>query len=90
MLFRSAMAWMNIVYGFAGLRSDGEQLKLAPRLPERWKRLTFSIVYLGRVIRICMEGNKTSFRLEQGEPLALLIYDQPFTLTEDELIVLRA
>jgi len=85
-----AMAWMNIVYGFAGLRSDGEQLKFAPRLPGRWKRLTFSVVYRGRVIRIRMEEDKTSFRLEQGEPLALLIYDQPFTLTEDELIVLRA
>lgn len=82
-----AMAWMNIVYGFAGLRSDGEQLKFAPRLPERWKRLTFSVVYRGRVIRIRMEKDKTSFRLEQGEPLALLIYDQPFTLTENELMI---
>ncbi len=84
-----AMAWINIVYGFAGLRSDGEQLKFAPRLPDRWKRLTFSVVYRGRVIRICMEKDRTSFRLEQGEPLALLIYDQSFTLTENELMVSR-
>ena len=85
-----AMAWMNIVYGFAGLRSDGEQLKFAPRLPDRWERLTFSVVYRGRVIRIGMERDKTSFRLEQGEPFALLIYDQPFTLTDNELMVPRA
>lgn len=84
-----AMAWINIVYGFAGLRSDGEQLKFAPRLPQRWKTLTFSVMYRGRVIRICMEAARTSFRLEQGEPLTLLIYDQPFTLTENELTVPR-
>lgn len=31
------MAWANIVYGFAGLRSDDAQLRFAPRMPERWK-----------------------------------------------------
>ena len=84
-----AMAWLNIVYGFGGLRSDGPQLGFAPRLPQRWKRLTFSVVYRGRVIRICMEADRTSFRLEQGDPLKLLVYDRPFTLTEKELIVPR-
>ena len=84
-----AMAWINIVYGFAGLRSDGEQLRFAPRLPERWKRLRFSVMYRGRVIRICMEPDRTSFSLTQGDPLTLLIYDRPLTLTERELIVPR-
>ena len=84
-----AMAWINIVYGFAGLRSDGEQLRFAPRLPERWKRLRFSVLYRGRVIRICMEPGRTSFSLTQGDPLTLLIYDRPLTLTEKELIVPR-
>ena len=28
-----AMAWANIVYGFAGLRSDGDLLFFAPRMP---------------------------------------------------------
>ena len=53
-----AMAWANIVYGFAGLRSDGEGLRFAPRLPERWKQLTFSILYRGRVIRLRMEKER--------------------------------
>ena len=74
------MAWANIVYGFAGLRSDGDQLIFAPRLPERWKTLTFSVMYRGRVIRICMEVDQTHFRLEQGEPLTVLIYGTPCTL----------
>ena len=38
-----AMAWANIVYGFAGLRSDGDILSFAPRMPERWKTLEFSL-----------------------------------------------
>ncbi|MBE5797907.1 MAG: family 65 glycosyl hydrolase [Clostridiales bacterium] len=74
------MAWANIVYGFAGLRSDDAQLRFAPRLPERWKQVSFSVMYRGRVIRICMEADQTHFRLTQGEPLTVLIYDQPCTL----------
>ena len=84
-----ALAWINIVYGFAGLRSDGDQLRFAPRLPKRWKKLTFSILYRGRVIRVRMDSEKTGFVLTQGKPLALQIYDQTCTLTEEELFIPR-
>lgn len=83
------MAWANIVYGFAGLRSDGEQLIFAPRLPDRWKRLTFSVMYRGRVIRICMEADKTVFCLAQGEPLTVLIYDQSHTIDAEGCAIPR-
>ena len=32
-----AAAWMNIVYGFLGLRSDTKELSIAPKLPSNWK-----------------------------------------------------
>lgn len=83
------MAWANIVYGFAGLRSDDEQLRFAPRLPDRWKRLTFSVMYRGRVIRICMEADQSTFQLMQGEPLTVLIYDKPCTLDAEGCTISR-
>ena len=79
-----AMAWTNIVYGFAGLRSDGEELRFAPRLPDRWKSLTFSLFYRGRLLRIRMERGRTGFRLLRGEPLSLLVYDRPRTISAEE------
>ncbi|MCQ2453603.1 MAG: hypothetical protein MJ136_03390 [Clostridia bacterium] len=84
-----AMAWCGIVYGFAGLRSDAEKLIFAPRLPERWRSLTFSVMYRGRVIRLCMEADKTSFRLTQGDPLEVLVYGKPVTLTNKEQLIPR-
>ena len=80
-----AMAWTNIVYGFAGLRSDGEELRFAPRLPDRWKALSFSLACRGRLLRIRMERGRTGFRLVRGEPLSLRVYDQPRTLTQEEV-----
>ena len=81
-----AMAWANIVYGFAGLRSDGELLRFAPRLPARWKQLSFSVMYRGRVIAICMDAEKTSFRLTKGAPLTVQIYGKEMQLDQQELL----
>ena len=77
-----AMAWANIVYGFAGLRSDGDVLSFAPRLPERWKRLCFSLHYRGRALDIVMERGRTTFRIRQGEPLPVTVYGIPRTLND--------
>ena len=82
-----AMAWANIVYGFAGLRSDGELLRFAPRLPERWKQLEFSVTYRNRVLRIRMERNGTVFRVAEGEPLSLCVYGKEYLSGAEELFV---
>ncbi len=84
-----AMAWANIVYGFAGMRSDGERLRFAPLMPARWKRLRFDVTYRGSVVRIEMDNEKTAFLLTRGEPLSLMIYDRAYTLGREALIVAR-
>ncbi len=82
-----AMAWANIVYGFGGLRSDGNHLRFAPHLPKRWKKLSFSLVYRGSVLHICMEPEQTTFRLLEGEALSLQIYDRVCTLEQEPLVI---
>lgn len=82
-----AMAWANIVYGFAGLRSDGDLLRFAPMMPGRWKRLDFSVLYRGRVILIRMERDGTTFRLTEGDPLSIRVYDREYSLGTDNLTV---
>ena len=82
-----AMAWANIVYGFAGLRSDRDMLRFAPRLPQRWRRLSFSLTYRGRILSVVMEPGRTTIRLRAGDPLALQIYEGTYTLGAEALIV---
>ena len=79
-----AMAWANIVYGFAGLRSDGEGLRFAPRLPDRWRRLRFSVLYRGRVIQVTMEKGLTRLMLTEGEPLTVQVFGKPCTISGEE------
>ena len=84
-----AMAWINIIYGFAGLRSDDDVLHLAPRLPPRWNTLTFSLVWMGRNIKIKIGASETVFSLLQGEPMDMLVYGKKVTLSADNLVIDR-
>jgi len=68
-------AWLNIVYGFGGLRSDGKYLKIAPKLPDVWERLKFRIRYRGRTIEVETTKTDTEIRIS-GESLELQIYDR--------------
>ena len=82
-----AMAWVNIVYGFAGLRSDGGLLRFAPRLPARWRRLRFALLWRGRALTVEMRTDKTLFALPQGEPMELLVYGTRYPLGAEGLTV---
>ena len=45
--------WMSVVNGFAGMRlgRDGA-LRFAPRLPQRWRRLRFQVLWRGARLRL--------------------------------------
>ncbi|QSF43659.1 glycoside hydrolase family 65 protein [Paenibacillus tianjinensis] len=47
-----AAAWMNIVYGFGGMRSDGDRLSFQPSLPERWTSYSFQVLYEGVLLKL--------------------------------------
>jgi len=82
-----AMAWINIIYGFAGLRSDDDIMHFAPRLPARWKRLQFSLTWQGRNVKIKMKTNATAFTLLRGEPMELLVYGKKVILDKSGLVI---
>ncbi|WP_339287485.1 glycosyl hydrolase family 65 protein [Paenibacillus sp. FSL E2-0201] len=75
-----AAAWMNIVYGFGGMRSDGERLSFQPSLPERWNEYSFQVMYEGVLLRILV--NKTSVTLTaiHGGSTDIIVYGQSITV----------
>jgi maltose phosphorylase len=50
-----AEAWMNIVYGFGGMRSDGEGIIFKPSLPATWSSYSFKIIYQQTVLFIMVD-----------------------------------
>jgi trehalose/maltose hydrolase-like predicted phosphorylase len=52
--------WQIVVFGFAGVRSalQSERLTLHPRLPAKWSRLRFPLVWKGTRVRVEIEHGR--------------------------------
>jgi maltose phosphorylase len=71
-----AAAWMNIVYGFGGMRSDSETLSFNPSIPQHWKGYSFKITYRGSVLKIEVTQEKAVIYVEDGAPVSVKISGQ--------------
>ncbi|GGT16896.1 glycoside hydrolase family 65 protein [Streptomyces chromofuscus] len=66
-----AGTWTALVAGFGGMRRDGDTLGFAPRLPERFSRLAFTIQLLDRRLRVEITPDKATYTLLSGPPLRI-------------------
>jgi len=66
-----AAAWMNIVYGFLGLRSERTILKINPRLPSRWNSYRVTLHY--REATLSVEVRKDQLILHSDKPVQLYV-----------------
>ncbi|MCT2196322.1 family 65 glycosyl hydrolase [Paenibacillus sp. p3-SID1389] len=77
-----AAAWMNIVYGFGGMRSDGELLALNPSIPERWESYRFMVTYRGTKLQVEVDQNQVSIRAMSGGVAEILVYGNLVNIDE--------
>ncbi len=82
-----AAAWMNIVYGFGGLRSDGDILSFNPSIPTHWNGYSFQVTYRGSVLRVEVSQGKAVIRVIDGEPVCLKICGQVMEIDKDDISV---
>ena len=82
-----AAAWMNIVYGFLGLKSDRSVISIAPKLPSRWNRYAVNLCYRNRKIKVSITNKEVRFSLD-GEPIEIMVYGKPL-LIKDNLVIER-
>lgn len=82
-LASAAGAWLAVVCGFGGLRPDGDELDLAPRLPPRLHRLAFRFRWRGHRIGVETTRSGTVVRLlDPGEgQVRVRIDGEPITVT---------
>ncbi len=80
-----AGSWMSIVYGFAGFRDYKGIYSFDPKLPEKWKKLTFNLAIKGHILNLTITHNKVLYKLadEEGAKtrgLSLIHRNESFTL----------
>lgn len=62
-----AAAWMNIVYGFGGMRSDGRILAFSPSIPKTWEAYSFNVLYRGTLLKVCVNNETATFTVAGGK-----------------------
>jgi alpha,alpha-trehalose phosphorylase len=63
--------WLSLVYGFGGMRDDGDELAFAPSLPGGWSRLSFAVTRHGQRLRVSVTRFETTYAHESGdEPIS--------------------
>jgi len=79
-----AGAWLALVGGFGGLRHrPNKPLSFSPKLPPGITRLTFRLLFRGRVVKVEIEGSTARYSLLNGEPLELGHYGEHCTVSAD-------
>ena len=67
-----AAAWMNVVYGFGGVRSDGKLLIINPTIPPIWQRYQFKLNYKGCLIEVSVSQKETKLTVTGGNVRAVV------------------
>ncbi len=82
-----AAAWMNIVYGFAGMRSDEKVLSFSPSIPRDWKGYSFRIHYQGDYIQVKVTKTSAYFCAAEGSSIKIKIYGEEIILGKDQTVI---
>ncbi|MGH3155084.1 MAG: glycoside hydrolase family 65 protein, partial [Streptosporangiaceae bacterium] len=75
-----AGAWMALVAGFGGMRTENGQLAFSPRLPAGITKLVFRFRYRGRRLCISIGSRRVRYELLDGEPLTFLSHGEEVEL----------
>ncbi len=78
-----AGAWIALVAGFGGMRDHGGALSFAPQLPAALHRLTFTLCWRQRRVRVDVTGEQATYTLLTGEPLELRHHGKEFVVAVD-------
>ena len=82
-----AAAWMNIVYGCGGMRSDGDGLEFAPMIPAAWKSYSFRVCYRGAVLVLTVGKEWLKVENLNGVETKIKVYGKEYNLHKGEVLI---
>lgn len=82
-----AAAWMNIVYGFGGMRSDDEMLAFSPTIPDCWKGYKFHIGTGHGTINVKVSADTVELTLGSEDTCEVLVYGKKYALSSKKTVI---
>ncbi len=66
-----AGSWMTVIFGYAGMRTNGGHLSFNPYLPSNWNQYRFKIFFRQRRINVHVDKKKALYSLESGDSITI-------------------
>ena len=76
----AAGVWASMIFGFGGMRTDGDVLIFNPTLPAEWKSYRFRVYYQGAKIEVTVDREKIKFQVISGPSVTVNIYGTNYAL----------
>ncbi len=73
--------WAALVYGFGGMRDQGEVLSFDPRLPAAWDSLSFAVTVQGSRVRVNLTQQHLELSIEEGPAVAVEVRGERFVVS---------
>ncbi len=80
-----AAAWLNIVYGFGGMRSDREKLLFNPSIPKVWDSYSFRILYKESILIVSVNKTSVTFKVDGSSELNIKVYGKDYKINNTGL-----
>jgi len=75
-----AAAWLNIVYGYGGMRSDGKELIFNPSIPEAWKSYSFNLLYKESVLKFTVSKEQVRISAQGNSAVKIVVYGKEYII----------
>lgn len=70
-----AGSWLALVWGFAGFRPHGPQLRFRPTRPAAWGGYAFGLTWRGTLVRVELDGDQITYRAVSGPDIVIGHHD---------------
>lgn len=75
-----AGSWLALVWGFAGFRPHGPQLRFRPTRPADWQGYSFGLTWRGTLVRVEVAGDQITYRAVSGPEIVIGHHDTEIRL----------
>jgi alpha,alpha-trehalose phosphorylase len=79
-----AGSWMALVWGFAGFRPQGPDLRFRPTCPADWQGYSFGLAWQGTLVRVEVQRDGVTYRAVSGPDIVLGHHDAEIRLAAGE------
>lgn len=76
--------WQCVVWGFGGLRMLGGKLRISPNLPQKWNKLSYTLLWKGQKLAVTVsKGMVEVINVTKTSPITLAVWGKEYTFEKD-------